>query len=283
MKIRTSENEHAFQTQLFNRLHAYSLQGLLMNDRHEFTTAVEAVEYENGDDKTKVPFSPSELHARYILAKEVDVPFYLICYMDKLYKILRVNENNNQVVLNFEKHLDEDGFIQWWGERKQTIQTKQLNNGGEPRINETIFDAVLRKHGYEWGGNIDGFVLSSNNQCVDYIIDNISVSKANLDDEPSQYFNSPNPRHGPRYDGWYAAVKLANQLNVPHLLFTIDKRDVTNEHIGLTAIEKLSPDGLFYIDNLKPNDNIVERMENIVRAINKMYRKAQPPVLEERV
>lgn len=59
MKIRTSENPHAFQTRLFNRLHACSLQGLLMNDRHEFTTAVEAVEYEAGDDTSIVPFPRS--------------------------------------------------------------------------------------------------------------------------------------------------------------------------------------------------------------------------------
>ena len=82
MKIRTSENSHDFQTRLFSRLQAYSLQGLLMNDRHEFTTAIEAVEYEVGDDKTKVPFTQSELHARYVLAREAGVPLYLLCYMD---------------------------------------------------------------------------------------------------------------------------------------------------------------------------------------------------------
>ena len=103
-----------------------------------------------------------------------------------------------------------------------------------------------------------------------------------MNDEPSHYFNSPNPRHGPRYEGWYAAVKLANQIQVPHLLFTIDKRDETKEHIGLTVIEKLSPEGIFYVNNQKPNDNVVERMETIVRAINEKLRTALPPALEEK-
>lgn len=249
MKIRTSENSHDFQTRLFSRLQAYSLQGLLMNDRHEFTTAIEAVEYEVGDDKTKVPFTQSELHARYVLAREAGVPLYLLCYMDRLYKLIKVTENKDQVVLRVVDRLDETGFIQWWGERKQTVQTKHLNNGGEVRLGETVFDTVLRRNGYEWGGNIDGFVLSGDNQHVAYIIDNISVSRKDLNDEPSHYFNSPNPRHGPRYEGWYAAVKLANQIQVPHLLFTIDKRDETKEHIGLTVIEKLSPEGIFYVNN----------------------------------
>lgn len=87
MKIRTSENSHEFQERLFKRLKAYSLQGLLMNDKHEFTTAVEAVEYENGDDKTKVPFTEADLHARYVLAQEAGIPLYILCYIDKLYKI----------------------------------------------------------------------------------------------------------------------------------------------------------------------------------------------------
>ena len=282
MKIRTSENSHDFQTRLFSRLQAYSLQGLLMNDRHEFTTAIEAVEYEVGDDKTKVPFTQSELHARYVLAREAGVPLYLLCYMDRLYKLIKVTENKDQVVLRVVDRLDETGFIQWWGERKQTVQTKHLNNGGEVRLGETVFDTVLRRNGYEWGGNIDGFVLSGDNQHVAYIIDNISVSRKDLNDEPSHYFNSPNPRHGPRYEGWYAAVKLANQIQVPHLLFTIDKRDETKEHIGLTVIEKLSPEGIFYVNNQKPNDNVVERMETIVRAIIGRLWTALPPALVEK-
>lgn len=282
MKIRTSENAHNFQKRLFNRLQAHSLQGLLMNDRHEFTTAIEAVEYEEGDDKTKVPFTQKELHARYVLAREAGVPLYLLCYMDSLYKLIKVKENNNQIVLNLDDRFDERGFIQWWRERKKTVQTKQLNNGGEARLGETVFDTVLRRHGYEWGGNIDGFVLSDDKQRVSYIIDNISVSKRDLNDEPSHYFNSPNPRHGPRYEGWYAAVKLANQIGVPHLLFTIDKNDETKEHIGLTAIERLSPEGIFYVENQKPNNNIVEKLDFIVKAINEKLSIASPPALEEK-
>ena len=131
MKIRTSENAHDFQTRLFHRLNAYSLQGLLMDDQHEFTAAIEAVEYEDGDDKTKVPFTRRELHARYVLAREVGIPLYILCYADGIYKIIRVNEERNQVVLKLEKNLNENEFIQWWGERKKTVQTKPLKMAGK--------------------------------------------------------------------------------------------------------------------------------------------------------
>lgn len=282
MKIRSSENPHNFQEKLFRRLQAYSLQGLLMNDKHDFTAAVEAVEYENGDNKTKIPFTENDLYARYILAKQVGIPFYILCYMDKIYKIIKVDNENAHVKLRMKEQLQEKEFVQWWGELKQTIQKKPLNNGGEPRLGETVFDSVLRRNGYEWGGNIDGFVLTEDGKNVKFIIDNISVSKPNLNDEPSHYFNSKNPKHGPRYEGWYAAVKLAKQIQVPHILFTIDKKNQYQEHIGFTVIDKLTPEGIFFVDNRMPNQNIIEGMENIVRIVNNKILISSPPTLKEK-
>lgn len=282
MKVRTSENAHDFQERLFKRLQAYPMQGLLMNDKHNFTAAVEAVEYRDSDNKTIIPFCEKDLHARYVLAEEAGIPLYILCYMDNLYKIIKVNEKNNRVKLSMKEQLGEKEFIQWWGELKQTVQTKQLNNGGEPRLGETIFDSVLRKYGYEWGGNIDGFVLTEDERRVKFLIDNISVSKPDFNDEPSHYFKSSNPKHGPRYEGWYAAVKLANQIKVPHVLFTIDKHNVQQEHIGFTVIDQLTPDGIFYADNVKPNENIIEGMENIVKIVNNRVLAALPPKLTER-
>lgn len=282
MKIRSSENPHEFQERLFRELHAYSLQGLLMNDRHEFTAAVEAVEYEEGDDRTKLPFREDEIRARHILAKQLMIPLYFICYMDGVYRFLGVKAENGRIMLRGIRDLDEQGFIRWWGGHKQTRQNKQLNNGGEERIDRTIFDRVLRRHGYEWGGNIDGFVLDETGEKVRFIVDNISVRRENLQDEPSHYMNSPNPKHGPRYEGWYGAVKLAGQLQVPHALFTIDKRNPEAEHIGFAIIEKLSPEGLFYADQKKPNENIITGLEQIITAVNDRVRTARPPVLIEK-
>lgn len=284
MKIRTSENPHAFQESLFRRLNAYSLQGLLMNAQHQFTAAVEAIEYEPGDNERTKTFRIDELHAKYVLSRQIGVPFYVVTFKNGIFSIFRVFEKDGKISIKGERSLNEVQFAQWWGTIKGTIQNKLLNNGGENRIERTVFDRVLRQHGLEWGGNIDGFVLSNDNQSVKYIIDNISVSRS-LDDNyanPAIYFNSTNPRHGPRYEGWYAAVKLANQLHVPHALFTIDKKNPRAEHIGFTIIERLTPQGIFYKNNLNPNDNVIEGMDHIVRTINGKIEKAESPILVER-
>ena len=282
MKIRSSENSHEFQERLFNRLKAYSLQGLLMNSNHEFTAAVEAVQYDDCDDENVPAFSDDQLHARCVLAENIGIPFYLLCYVRGIYRVNRVETKDNGIKTVLENELNEDGFADWWAELKQTTQTKQLNNGGETRLRETVFDTTLRKHGLEWGGNIDGFMLSDDGKKVKCIIDNISVSRSDLNDEPSHYFNSTNPKHGPRYEGWYGAVKLAKTLNVPHILFTIDKKSPTCEHIGFTVFDKLTPDGIYYVENVKPNNNILNGLENIVRVVNDKVRTSSAPKLVEK-
>lgn len=281
MRIRSSENPHNFQSKLFEEIGAYCLQGLLMDDDHNFTAAVEAVEYQDGDDLTTLPFWKSEVYARFILAKSIGVPFYIVCYMNNMYIILHAVTRDGRYYLRREAELDEDGFVSWWGRLKRTVQTKQLDNGGEDRLAKTVFDRILRKYGYEWGGNIDGFVLTEDRSRIRYIIDNISVSKAGLQDDPAIYFHSVNPKHGPRYEGWYAAVKLAHTLNVPHLLFTIDKQDQDREHIGLAVIDRLTPDGIFYAD-ATPDKNVIEGLDNIMRAVNLEANSAKAPLLVEK-
>ena len=78
--------------------------------------------------------------------------------VDGIYKVNQVREKGNHIETNLELELDEDGFADWWAKLKQTIQKKQLNNGGKERTDKTVFDAALRRHDLEWGGNIDGFV-----------------------------------------------------------------------------------------------------------------------------
>ena len=280
MKIRTSENEHFFQKILFKELNAFSLQGLLMDEKYQFTAAVEAIEFEHGE-RIKNPFNNYELTARYVLANNINVPFYIIYFLDDKYHVVKVVDPNDTDLLSKPLLiLNEESFIQWWSDLKKTTQSKRLYNGGESRINDTIFDRVLRKYGLEWGGNIDGFVLNENNTAVKFIIDNISVSKQNLADDPANYFNSSNPKHGPRYKGWYASVKLSNQLKVPHLLFTIDKRNEKIEHIGLTAISRLAPSGIYYVNDIKPNNNIFNGKASIKAEINRLLLVAKPPLLE---
>ena len=169
----------------------------------------------------------------------------------------------------------------WWGRLKQTSQNKLLNNGGENRIAKTIFDTVLRNYGFEWGGNIDGFMLTESKTHVKCIVDNISVSHGLANDEPGRYFNSSNPKHGPRYDGWYASVKCSHLLKVPHLLFTFDKKDPLKESIGLTIISNLTPQHIEFKDNICANQNVVSGLKNIKDAVNILCLTSFPPDFED--
>ncbi len=287
MKIRSTENDHDFQKRLFDRLNAYQLQGLLINSRDEFSAGVEAVQYDDGEEYVE-PFSEEELWAKYVLTEKIGIPMYLVYYWKRLYYILQVNKESQgrarPKLLNT-KGMNEDGFAQWWKELKGMPQTKQLNNGAGVRANNTVFDGVLRRHGLEWGGNIDGFILSADNNEVLCVIDNISVSVDDLggnNADPGAYFHSPNPKHGPRYEGWYGAVKLSNQIEVPHMLLTIDKKHPEMEHVGMTFIDDLSPRGLTYIDNISPNRRVVNGIDNIALTYARLISRMHAPTLERK-
>lgn len=287
MKIRSTENDHDFQKRLFDRLNAYQLQGLLINSRDEFSAGVEAIQYDDGEEYVE-PFSEEELWAKYVLTERIGIPMYLVYYWKRLYYILQVNKESQGKArpkrLN-SKGMNEDGFAQWWKELKGMPQTKQLNNGAGVRADNTVFDSALRRHGLEWGGNIDGFILSADNNEVLCVIDNISVSVDDLggnNADPGAYFHSPNPKHGPRYEGWYGAVKLSNQIAVPHMLLTIDKKHPEMEHVGMTFIDDLSPRGLTYIENIPPNRRVVNGIDNIALTYARLISRMHAPTLERK-
>lgn len=282
MKMRNSENPHEFQERLYNELHAYSCQGLLLDQNHNFSAVVEAVELDENEDFSLGLFDHDTLYAECILARELNVPFYIVCYKKEWFGIFEITEHND-TLYHDKRHCFKDAdFAVWWGRLKQTNQVKKLENGGEPRINETIFDKKLREYGLEWGGNIDGFMLTESKRHVRCIIDNISVSHGLENDEPGRYFNSPNLRHGPRYDGWYAAVKCASTLRVPHLLFTVDKNNVTIEKIGLATISKLTPENISFKDDKTAKDQVLSGVDAILRKVERQILVSLPPELDDK-
>ena len=281
MRIRSTENEHKFQTVLYKRLNAYSLQGLLMDSEYKFTAAVEAIEYED-DEQIVIPFSNAELHAKFLLASKLRIPFYIVAYKQGKYhinQVLHSSDGKFKLVEFQDKVFEEKEFAQWWGKMKGTIQNKPLANGAGARAKRTVFDGALEKYGLMWGGNVDGFVVTEDFEQIACIIDNISVSsdlsgpRAN----PADYFNDGNAKHGPKYDGWRPTTTLAMTLNVPHALFTIDKNNVNKEHIGLTFISGLSKEKISFVDDVAPNSNVIDGLENIALKFTAELPAIQPP------
>ena len=285
MRIRNTENPHAFQESLFKELGIYSLQGLLMDDNGNFTAAVEAVEYEDNEEWS-IPFDTKDINAKFQLAKQLQIPFYIVSYYKCIFHIsVVVRSSDNEYHQKMIEELNGNAFFaSWWHKIKSRSQSKPLANGARPRANATIFDAALAESGLMWGGNIDGFLLK-NSECASCIIDCISVS-CNLDSDPyanpAYYFNSPNPRHGPRYEGWYPAVKLSHVLNIPHALLTLDKKNQNEEHVGMAFIRELSKSGLFFWEDISPNKNILSGKQNIINEFNsKVINKKAPKLVEQ--
>ena len=282
MLIRSSENNHDFQARLFSYIGIHSCQGIMMDENHNYSAIVEAWECQNQEELAFKAYSDREMFCKLVFARELGVPFYVVYYSNNWFKIYEISERNGVIYYDSRNLFMENDFVKWWGYLKEKIYQKPLLNGGEERINKTVFDEILRNHGYDWGGNIDGFMLTESMTHVRCVIDCISVSNGIENDEPGRYFNSPVPKHGPKYDGWYGTVKCSVLMRVPHILITLDKRNPKLDHVGLTAITGLSQKKNKIKNNVRANENIVCGMENIKREIEKICLSTFPPYLEDK-
>jgi len=261
MRIRSTEREHPFTKMLFKSLQLFSLQGLTLLANHEFSAAIEAVQLNDNEEFViQNIFFQNDIKAKYFLAKSLNLPFYFIIYQNKKFNIYIIEAENEIKAILINK-LDEVGFINWYSKLKGLPQPKQLYEA-QDRVKDSIFDQTLIKYGMAWGGNIDGFMFK--NKKLACIIEFIYTQKNPLESpnaEPSHYFHL----RGPNYNSWFPTVKLANQLNIPLYLFTIEGNS-EKDRIGFTVIDHLSESGIYY-QGKKPNENIIEGMENIYKTV----------------
>lgn len=257
MKIRTSERSHNFTNILFQEMKVFSVESLTMNNRNEFTSCLEGVEFK--DDETldlNSVFTEREYKSKEYISRLIGVPFYLMVYHKSEFIIYQITVNNGDLNFDEKERLDEVNFVNWWRELKGHGQSKPFY---EPnRIDKSIFDIVIEKQGYSWGGNIDGYMFLNKN--IVCIIENIYTQKNPLDSErgdPRTYFKSK----GPNYNSWKPVVLLSRLLNVPLFLFTWDGKS-NEEKIGFSVIDSLSPQDIMY-RYLPPYKNIIYGKENI--------------------
>ena len=290
---RTTENTvHEFQKNLYDRINAFDLQGLTMNEnRDRFTAGVEYFdlsfeEYQqirkNKSNVYKLDgMLPEKLiNAQIVFTAQLGIPLYYIWGYEDNFLLLeaRVREDKLRYRnwwINYEQ------LVSFWHKIKQTVQTHPFDkNGAKNRTHKTRIDAILESNGLEWGGNIDGFILKDGK--VGAIIDCISIGQASqrmthgLTDpkaDPALYFNA----RGPKYETWLSTIILARTLNVPHLLFTLNKVDMEQEAIGLAGIDKLTRKGINYYQGIKPNGNVIRGIDNISNAIFTLLREVRVP------
>lgn len=277
MKIRTTERKHNFTKELFDDLNIFSLESLTMNEKDEFTSCIEGIDFENEKINLNKIFTHNQIHSKLFLSKLLNIPFYLMIHsmgVFLIYEVVKINEE-----INFQKkyELNEEGFVDWWRRLKGQKQNKPFY---EPnRINNSIFDIVIEKRGFSWGGNIDGFMFKSKK--IVCIIENIYTQKNPIDSEkgdPRTYFKSK----GPNFNSWKPLVILSIKLNVPLFLFTWDGKS-EDEKIGFSVIDKLTYEDITYRYNIPPYKQIIKGKINIKNMIISNLNQSPPIYLKDTI
>lgn len=275
MRIRSTEREHAFTKTLFGALNLFSLQGLTLSKDRNWTAAIEAIQYEpNEEINLRKIFPLLEVKAKYYLACSLQIPFYYVVWQNDHFFVYEIQVKEEQFISSLLYDFNEWQYVEWWASLKGLSQPKELMEASE-RVKDSIFDQTLTKYKMAWGGNIDGYMFK--NKQYGCIIENIYTQKHPLHSEkgePSGYFHS----RGPNYNTWLPTVKLANQLNVPLFLFTMEGFS-NRQRIGFTSIDYLDTTGIYYQEDVKPNTHIIEGLDTIIHTIHN-HLSDRPPYIK---
>lgn len=274
LKIRSTEEPHAFTKKLHETIPIYSLQGLTLDSNYNFTAGIEAAEFEAGETVDVAGmFHRDVWTAKICLCSQLSVPLYAVTYKSgsslvSAYEI-RLRQDRNIQVMPHET-LETRNFADWWHKLKGTEQSKPLYEAS-PRL--SYFDRLLAEHGLSWGGNIDGFILSSNMR-AQAIIETRYTKKNPLEGYDPAVFFPPHYTRAGDYKTWEPVVLLASMLEIPLFLFTFE-RESDKERMGFAVIDSISKQELKYQD-IPPNKNITEGIENIRHQIMKNLSRKPP-------
>ncbi len=265
MLIRSTEKEHDFTNRLFERLKLFSIQGLTMSADKHWTAGVEAIQYDDNETvQLERIFPIVQVKAKYYLSKTLGIPFYFVIWQKGVFKVFNIwFDDQGRFCSSQEHEFDEYGYVSWWSTLKGLPQPKPLLEKASIRVQRSVFDIALEKHDMAWGGNIDGYMFKHKQFAC--IVENIYTYKHPLESErgePSFYFF----KQGPNYNTWFPTVTLAHQLGIPLFLFTING-NTNDDRIGFTVIDHLESSGIYYRDNLKPNNNIIVGIDNIEKVV----------------
>lgn len=249
---RDTERHHELANSVFSNINIYDMQGLLINSHNQFSAAIEAFELDSNElFNLNEAFSEQELKAKYILAKKLNIPFFIITY-NKGTDFFTINEiaynsQNSSLFINKISSLNFSDFVTWWGRLKGTLQTKELF---EAANRTKKIDEILEKHGLSWGGNVDGFILSlSKDETILGIVEKRLSHKYNIENyDPANFFHY----RGGDYNTWLPLITLSKQLNCPLFLMTFNIND--NKNFGLAVVDNING-GLNY-RSATPNENI---------------------------
>ncbi len=278
LRIRSTENlDHPVWQRLKSVFKIGDIQGLLLKATDEELihctrapcepidmVCLEAVEYDQRTEfcTTKI-FSEKEWLKKIAIARFFNAPLYLLSYGSNDRYLFRLHSvscdaSYKPMLREVRKFPDEAAFITWWATVKTLSQTK-FTVEAKPRQRLTHFDRVIEKHGFQWGGNIDGFIMASHPPYVRAIIEVRQTRRRTVTDyDPARYF-SGTAKKGGDFKTWLPLVYLKKTFDLPLVLITLSAKE--RRAFGFAEVVSLNYKKLFYADERPPTQNITEHIK----------------------
>lgn len=269
---RNSEGQvSSFRKQIEDGLRLVDLQGLLIGKDGKFTEAVEAFEIES--DKSgldlKSLFSPWELFVKVKLAEALKIPFSIWAHTSGRPEVLSCeqigfDQTLNKIVTINKMTVSERVFLDWWGEKKGTLQSKKFE---EDYIDDSYFDDLLASDDKVWGGNVDGIYYDSATGKIRAILEFRCTKKNPIERYDPAYFIRKD------FHTWKPVVQLARELSVPCILITFQKeyKNKDEKRFGATVVEEVTRSQLRYRNNMKPYQHFMHSAQDFREYLDELW------------
>lgn len=219
---------------------------------------IESVECDTKEEFNYLSFfDESDWFKKVLTANFFGSSLKLVSHVPKDEHLFRVHEIdivNGQLVFNEVKQFqNEPAFIEWWKTLKKLSQSKGQVEA-RPRQGLTIIDGIIEKGGLQWGGNVDGFVLTDSNNRVVAIIELRQSRKKEVElYDPADYFLGTTTKGGD-FKTWLPLIYLQKAYNLPLVLITVSTLDETK--FGYTEVRGINKSQLFYVNDISPKVNV---------------------------
>lgn len=272
VRLRTTEKHpHPIWERLIAEFPVAEIQGFIFScsdeelitatkasDKSLTVQCLEAAEYDNDEEFSPDQFFPIQDWINKINASAFfNSSLLFLTHKPKDEVILKLHQAvYNEGVVSFvelNRFNDEAAFIAWWKSIKKLSQTKKTVEA-RPRQNLTIFDAIIEKNGFSWGGNMDGFILTDEDNSVKAIIEVRQSRSFPIESyDPAKYFSGTATKGGD-FKTWLPLVYLKKAYNIPIVLLTLSTK--SGDKFGFTEVLSINTSRIFYVNDIPPTRNV---------------------------
>lgn len=289
VRIRTTEKHpHPIWEQFIAEFSVAEIQGFIFTSTDEELIAatragskdipiqcLEAAEYDLDEE-----LSPESFFTNLDWLKKVNASAYFNSTLlflthkpkdEVLFRLHQVKvEDDKAEFTEINRFKDEESFIGWWKSIKKLAQSKKTVEA-KSRQGETIFDDIIERSGSSWGGNMDGFVLTDDNNSVTAIIEVRQSRSFEIENyDPAKYFSGTFSKGGD-FKTWLPMVYLKKAYKIPIVLITLSTK--SGGKFGYTEVSTISTSKLYYTDDISPTKNVTDDFQKFKTWLNALINK----------